>query len=584
MKKYHNKINFEALYSFIINAIIMLFVILVFKVMYETSDDAIINQHITDGFYDIKFTNRIIAVALGTIQNIIYPINAYTVFFLALAYISFVTITKVFIEQFDIKKGIILTLIINGIFAVNYYSVISFTRLPGLVGTAGFLAIVHYSRRDKWLSGTVWGIILVITASLIRFNVFLLVFGTACAFVAAISFNDYFNIEKGKRKIVDLLKIILEPKRLVSAVLLIVICFSLNTVSDTINNKNEDYLNYSKYTSIRGQLYDYRLPSYEVMKQGYDSLDIDENDIEMLKYGFYDSDVAYPYEKLQELKEIVSNYNKENNKIVNTIKTMAITELSSVVNLTIEGIGLISLAVAIILYFILNNKKQYLSVLFIIIGVFVCYLYLFVKGRYVYRVLFPIIFSSFCYLVYLIDFSKIKLFEKSKNKILKNALIYSCVCAIFISSMILTSNKNIHIRDDYYPKKPSELKSYMSENNDKRFEILCGRVQYWIIDNVIDNVFLTKHLDYSVNYLESTGTYYGSDYYNERMRHFGTDNYYSNVLNDDVYVVVEKDESHYKNAEMMQKFLQKYYSDGKTVNQETVIEMTDYTVYNYTLS
>lgn len=584
MKKLIDKKWFNSTYPFLINAIIMAFVVLVFKVLYETSDDAIIAQHIADGFYSIAFVSYFTSRILGAIQNLIYPINAYTIFCLLMAYISSVTITKIEIEKFDIKKATIMTVVTNAVFAVNYYTVVSFTRLPALIAVAGFLSIIHYTRKKQWVAGTIWGIVLVIISSLCRFNVFELCFGMAVAFVAALSFNDYFDIDKAKRKFVDLIKIIFEPKRFISAILVVVVAFSFNYVSGSIKKSSEEFLSYSKYTSVRSALYDYKIPDYDLSVEEYDSLGIDDNDIQMLRYGFYDLDVAYSYEKIMPVKNFVAEYNAKNYGLVTAAKNLIYNEAMNIIHFSIEGLGIITIVLALLLYLILNKKSHYFSAFIILMAVLACYFYLFIKGRVVYRVIFPILFSAFSYLLYLYDFEKLKEKIRNKSSIGKNILVAICTLVVFIGGLWITDNRNIHIRDDYYPTKPTELSEYMEQNNDKTFEIMCGRVQYWIIDNVIDNVFTISHWDYNKNYIESTGTYYGSPYYNARLEAIGTDNFYENMLNDGVYVVVEKDISHAKNSDMLQKFLQKYYAGDKTVSIDVVEELTDYTVYNYTLS
>lgn len=56
---------------------------------------------------------------------------------------------------------------------------------------------------------------------------------------------------------------------------------------------------------------------------------------------------------------------------------------------------------------------------------------------------------------------------------------------------------------------------------------------------------------------------------------------YSYLLEDDVYFVVNLDNSH---AEIMQKYLQKYYSNGNVIVTDLVDTVGTYGIYKYTIN
>lgn len=577
MKSLTQKKGFNLGFSVLFNAIIMIFIIAVFNVEFEISDDVIFSQFITDGFYNIIFTNIFLTKFIGLIQNVIYPLNAYVFIDLLFAYLSMVTITKIFVDKFEIKRAALMMVMVNGFFAVNYYLTISFTRLPGLLAVAGFLAIIHYSRQKKWAVGIIWGILLVVVSSMYRFNVFELMFGMALALVFCVSLGDFFDTEKESRKLVNLLKIIFEPKRLLSAVLIVVVAFSLNYASNSINKSTEELKHYASYTSIRSASFDYEIPSYEEKKEEYDAIGIDENDLTLLKAGFMDKDGAFSIEQLKNIKQIRDNYNKAQFSIVSSVYNTIRLAGISVVFLHMDGIILGCFGIVFLLYFIFQKKNKYLIPIIMAIAVGAVYLYLNIKGRVVFRVLFSVFFAGVCYLFYTYDFSRLK--EKKKSTI-KTVLAVVCVFVISVAGLYLTTQKNEHI--DYYPSfdEAKQISEYVNENQDKKFEFARGTMFTCGIPNTNKDVFHIKKTDYDVNYKVVNCTYYLSPYYYRQMQGFGADNFYSNLLNENVYFVV-RNKANY--GENMKQYLQKYYADNKSVDMELVEEFDEYTVYNYYL-
>lgn len=578
MKSLSQKRGFNLGFSILFNAIIMLFIITVFNVEFEIADDVIFSQFITDGFYNIIFINVFLTRFIGFIQNIIYPLNAYVLIDLALAYLSMVSITKIFIDKFEIKKATLMMILVNGFFAINYYLTISFTRLPGLLATAGFLSIIHYSRQKNWALGTVWGIILVIISSMYRFNVFELMFGVALAFVFCVSLGDFFDTDKKDRKLINLIKIIFEPKRFISAVIIVVIAFSLNYVSKDINTSTDVLKHYASYTSARAASFDYDIPSYEQAKEEYDKLGIDENDLTLLKAGFMDEDGAFTTEQLLKIKSIRDNYNKSKFSLIKTIYSTIKNIGISVVFLQISGVTLISFGITFLMYFVFQKKNKFLIPLIMAMTVGAIYLYFNIMGRLVFRVLFSVIFAAVCYLFYTYDFSRLESKEKSN---IKTALSIICVIAISAAGLYLTTQKNEHI--DYYPhfEEAKQISEYVNENQDKKFEFARATMFTCGIPDTNKDVFHIKKTDYDVNYKVTNCTYYLSPYYYRQMEGFGAENFYSNLLNDNVYFVVRNKTDY---GENIKQYLQKYYSNNKSVNMDLVKEIGGYTVYNYYLN
>ncbi|MCD8025728.1 MAG: hypothetical protein LUF33_02025 [Clostridiales bacterium] len=121
-----------------------------------------------------------------------------------------------------------------------------------------------------------------------------------------------------------------------------------------------------------------------------------------------------------------------------------------------------------------------------------------------------------------------------------------------------------------------ELEQYIEDNSDKKFEIArCVNIS--ISD---DSVYSVEDKDIYGICETFSCTYYGHPNYKEEMKNFGTDNMYANLLNDGVYFVDDNDNSQ---VDMMRKYLQKYYSEGETVECLEYQSVSHYCIYSFSL-
>lgn len=572
---------FSLIYSLIINFLIFIAFLLVNRTYFEIADDVIFSQYITDGYYNIKFTNYFLCIFIGLIQDLIYPYNAYVIVHLFLALCAYIAITKVLTEKFNYFAAAIMTVFLNCFFAVNNYMTISFTRLPGLLTVAGFLCIIHYASRKKWIFGTIVGMLFVLIGSAYRFSVFEMSLIIAVAFVFGKSVADFLSDKDKNKKFLDFLKVLFEPKRFISAVLIVAVCFSVHLVSNHINTSTEELSYYSEYTSLRAAVWDYEIPDYEECKAEYDAIGIDSNDIEMLRAGYFDDQGGLDLEQLQNIKQIQDNYNSETKSVITILKTMFVSEISEIIHLREECIIMIAFGISLILFLLLQNKKKLFVPVMLLAADFVCYFYLWNIGRTVYRVLFTIWFASVCYLLYSFDYNELKdkaaaLFAKNKKRnTVLSAVIFAVISVCGLGSSIYR-NPYCAYFPEYEP--ANQINEYINSNTDSKFEMARETCFSCGMPNVIDNVYHTKKSDFSVNYKTVNCTYYRSPYYNYQLEQFGTDNFYENLLNDNVYFVTSSDNPH---NDMMKKYLEKYYNDGREINMELVDEVDNYYIYNY---
>ena len=568
------------IYSLLLNIIIMFVSMNIFGVKYEMNDDLVLAQSIANGYIEYPYVNIIITKILGFIQNLIYPLSAYGIAAEVLSLLSITTITVIFIEKFGMKIGTAFVLLINGFFGVGYFLTVSFTRQAAVLTVSGIMAIIHYTRKEKWVLGTTWGCFLSIIGGLYRNTVFLSVFVMAMALVGTISICDYIDLEKKRKKFVDFLKVLFEPKRFVCAILIVVVALSAKALQKDVMHSTEELSNFVEYTTVRSQVWDYGIPTYEECKDEYDAIGVSENDLDFLKIGLVDGEKGLTLEKLNGIKSI-ANKNSNNNPITVLFKAV-IDEAKALYPFTIESYTIMGLVLVFFLYYFLQTKMKIFPPVLIGLGVTLCYFYIWYGGRIKFRGLFGFLLFGMVSILYLIDREKvIKRFEKeqlAKSICLVLSVVIACTAFANIKK------KNMDIVYSFPKKEMVEMVNEFKTDEDSTYEIFVGEFITWSGDIDVRDVFHVSKLDKKINYICQTHVYYRSPFYNKNTSDFGIENYYANLLNDGVYAVFPSFEPYENVDKCMKKYLQEHYSEGREVSAQIVKEYTDYKVIKYSLN
>ena len=584
MNNIRNMKYFKITYAVIINAVIMSLFLLLTNMNYEIADNQTYSLYIADGDYIIFYTNYFLCALCGLLQKLIYPINAYVIMQLVLCFTSFVAISRVFLDRFNlfISTGIILFL--NGFFAVNHYETVSFTRNPALLCAAGFLLMIHYSRRDKWLSGTIFGGVLVLFGAMYRFYIFEVALVVAVVYVFALSLTEYFIEDNRKRKIKSIFSLVFERKRFLSCMIVVIGCFSVNFVSVAINNSTENLRYYNEYTMARSDVWDYAIPDYDQCKAEYDKIGINENDIEMLRNGYMDDEGAFSLEKLKAIKEIQSNYNKTEKSVFSVIKNMIVSEIGNIRGIGDKGMALLSFLFILFAMIFVCKKRVYFIPGLLIPVIFAFYSYLWISGKCPFRAVYVLWLCADVFMLY--SFSFVDSRKWVQNLYIKKKRLFSgCIACLLVIASIFglyvsrLANDSLKTNNGSFSDETSNMEEYIRENTDKKFEPARG-IDVAIDTIVGNNVYSVKQTDLLDRYIGFNCTYYRSMQFQKSMEKFGTENMYRSLLDDNIYFI---DETNGPQKDIMKKYLQKYYSEGKTVVYKIIDTVDDNEIVKFCL-
>lgn len=216
------------------NALFLIAYLFLADFAYDLPDNVGYSEYISSGEYHIIFMNYFYCLFVGVLQKLLPNVSMFFVCFVIWGYLSFVTITKVMLDKFKAATAILFTCFLNCFFAINHYRMLSFTLTPGILCSAGYLAIIHYAQR-KSRSGIMWGALLVIIGASIRFRIFEVATAVAFVYVAADALAECIKAEYRFRRFPEYMKQLFEPIRFCTVVVVIAICFISNFLSTKIN-------------------------------------------------------------------------------------------------------------------------------------------------------------------------------------------------------------------------------------------------------------------------------------------------------------------------------------------------------------
>lgn len=566
-------------FSAIINLIVFLLFMCFYTLHYEMPDNLGYSQYIAEGDYTFGQMGYFICAFFGLIQKIIYPFNAFVFMHLFFSFVAFVSVTVVFMCKFNKVFAVLATLLFNAFYAVSHYGNISFTRDPALFCVAGFLLVVHFVNKKEWKIPIAIGTLLVLVGSMYRFRVFEVSVLLVAILVFGQSLTQYFSIEKASRNIKKFFAVLFEKKRLIVAILLVALCYSTQGISYLINTSTPELAYYREYTMIRAKVFDYPIPDYQECKEEYDKINFDANDVEMLRAWYLDDEGAFTLDNLKEIRKIQQNYFSEHRDYVRLVKNMITTELANAKALGDKGVAMFGFGVLVLAFIVVMKKRAYFVPLFLSVVIFGLYIVLWNTERVPpFRGVYMLWVSAQAYMLYSFSLSDAKpFFVKLLNEKRKvtTAIISVAVTLTSALGFYLSIASNYTLPSYSNVDTSVELKEYFEENKDKKFELSRATGLTDTNNNVL---YITETVYKDNQSYFFNNTYYRYENYERHMREFGTDNMYSNLLNDNVYFVCNTENDHSK---IMNTYLNKYYGNSDNISYTAVDSFKNYVIYKF---
>lgn len=295
-------------FSIVLNLVIAVFCALVTSFHYDTMDDFYNSMYISYyHYYCNNDINYILCILIGSLQFILGRFNCFVLAMVGLSLSSFISITYVFSDKYGKPKAAVFSVIISILFALSHYSAVNSSKTSALLLTAGFLLILNAIRNKRYNIPCWIGVCEILLGSFFNYYYFFIAFAFAFAYFLA------DMIAKRKYKIAFRKFFWYFRPFLLMFAFVFLLTTALNQYSISVNTATEETANYYEYCNLTDAINNYPYPDYKEYADEFSSVGLDsEDEYELLKNGYYDSNTSLNNKALQVVSNIQQRTNSKN--------------------------------------------------------------------------------------------------------------------------------------------------------------------------------------------------------------------------------------------------------------------------------
>lgn len=568
MKKFLLKLFKNKLFvSFAVNALIMFFCIYVSSFSYDTYNDYVNSLLISH--YHIPYNNSInylLAFAVSSIQYLFSTINLFVFLQVICGWLAFSSITYALTDKFGYKKGIVFSAFLNILFALNHYADIASQKTAAILFAAGFLLVFNAIRRKRYRFMCFLGIAEIILGSFYCFKIFFVALSFAITYLIA----DL--IAKGKYKIKFHKFMWYFRPFLILFVIITLAVLALNNYTVSVNNQNATLQRTYSYYEVTENIANSPYPDYSENEEFFNNAQIQKNEYELLKDGYYDENTPL---NLESLKLVNSLQNQTGilgvwDSFVDFMSTSAL----SLANFDSDAMLIIVYVIFVALFLVFHKKTHMFFPILITIQLIVSNTLLrFFFNSYYYTVYISWI-MAYCVLLYSIDFLS---FKESCNAMLKAArkgtfFVSAMLVVVLLLVNCLVYQSHLHNIIDT-KSKPSRLYVEVERHPERYYIFDCKTaIEY----TKYSTNYVHPMWGFKKNYMENVDSF-GFLHRDAVLQKKGADSVYDAAVNlKNVYVIdnyiTYKKENYFK----------KYYSteENKNYFYKLEKEIDGYKIYS----
>lgn len=460
IRKYYKKHPF--IYAFVLNALLVL-IFYIFNVPYNQTNDDTGMAAIAANAYGsysthLVFENFIYGYILNFFYKLFPIINWYSIFELLLTLGSFTVIFGVYFKLVTKRVHRIVGVLILVSLVKDFYLILQFTKVASVCAIAGYILSFYYLNHNYDIKYYSISILFLLMSCFFRYKCFFI--ATVFAGIYGFVFILIPNI-KGRKEFFVKLK-----RYFIYFPLMFILMFVFIVADKIYYQSNEEWAKYTEFNRLRADLLDYGwiepFPSYEDNKDAYDELGINANDVEFYSMGCLSDEQNLTMEKLNDLKDLKNEITYKNFNLFQACKSF-IKSISDAPLILL----LLILFVDYIVEYRLDNNSLYS--IFILLGYFAFYMYMFMLNRIVNWLLVSITLMALISL--LMIYPKM---ERKQNFYKKEwVFVICCLCFLVLTFDKMTYNQ---LKNDRY--KVTKLYEYM-ENNKEEILVADRNVFRW---------------------------------------------------------------------------------------------------------
>ena len=338
-------------FAFALNAVFLTACVLLTSFTFESTADYYNSIYICrDHLYTNSDINYILAMLIGTVQYTFPNINCFVMFEVLASFAAFVSITFVFADKYNKRKAFVFSTLLNIMFALHHYTNVDSTRTAALLCAAGFLLILLAVYQKRYSMSCWVGVIEILFGSFLNIAYFFIALGFGLAFFL----GDLIAKKKYRlpfRKFFWYFRPFLLMFALVS-----VLSLGIHQFSYTVNHATEETSVFYEYYLTKNSISEQPFPSFSEHEEEFREVDVDENDYELLKNGYYDESTSLNVDSLKAVRKMQLEDTPKN--FANTLLSVFKDNYEEVLHLN-RSIIVISVYLAVSLLFIIYHKNRF---------------------------------------------------------------------------------------------------------------------------------------------------------------------------------------------------------------------------------
>ena len=338
-------------FAFALNAVFLTACVLLTSFTFESTADYYNSIYICrDHLYTNSDINYILAMLIGTVQYTFPNVNCFVMFEVLASFAAFVSITFVFADKYNKRKAFVFSTLLNIMFALHHYTNVDSTRTAALLCAAGFLLILLAVYQKRYSMSCWVGVIEILFGSFLNIAYFFIALGFGLAFFL----GDLIAKKKYRlpfRKFFWYFRPFLLMFALVS-----VLSLGIHQFSYTVNHATEETSVFYEYYLTKNSISEQPFPSFSEHEEEFREVDVDENDYELLKNGYYDESTSLNVDSLKAVRKMQLQDTPKN--FANTLLSVFKDNYEEVLHLN-RSIIVISVYLAVSLLFIIYHKNRF---------------------------------------------------------------------------------------------------------------------------------------------------------------------------------------------------------------------------------
>lgn len=546
--------------AIVINIVVLITVMSLTDVAYETNDDYVISLRIADGYPFSSFVNYFLCRILIAVQGIIPGINAFVCLQIAVSAVCFICITRVFLDSFNNRYALVIAVFMMTVFAIDHYSIIQFTKTSALMLTSGMLILVHAVIRKKHAGWYSIAFALIYLGTWLRDMNLIVAIGSAGIFLISWTVINRRNLlEQGY----------LTVRRIaVYAACLLLLAGSVGTclLSNQINKSTEELAYFSEYDSFRSLVTDY--PVYEDFKSNsasYEKIGLSENDIYLVSNWYLDYDGAASLDNLETMYRTYKSNGGGSHSILASTKSFVRESINDVKDFNRRGMHLMIIGCLFVAGLLMFKPKYWMYLAGACAYGALLYLYLYYLGRPLYRATYIADIGTIVWMLYYMDEKYLRRPETVLSKgLAAKAVTAICIIALLICQIPLLKASNQLHSYAVNGRTSDEMIEFLDRNQDNIYVFgkgIRGLSEYYSMPILVPEAGYQKN---AIGF-GSWGT--KSPYILQKLDSYGLDNTFGDLINNEQAFVFEDD-----NVARLTEYMNKWY--GKD-NMEILLEQVD---------